>query len=84
VALLRESIEIALSRKQAWDAPHRLQRWARQRHSDNALSAHAFDAINRIYSNDAPWPTLLRGHALGIAGKLPPVASALWRHASGL
>ena len=83
VAALRGSVANAQSRNLAWDSPHRLQRWARQRHSDNALSAHAFDAINRVYSNDAPWPTLLRGHALGIAGKLPPVASALWRHASG-
>lgn len=83
VALLRESIANALSRKLAWDAPHRLQRWARQRHSDNALAAHAFDAINHVYSSDALWPTLLRGHALGIAGRLPPVARALWRRAAG-
>jgi 2-octaprenyl-3-methyl-6-methoxy-1,4-benzoquinol hydroxylase len=84
VAALRDSIAAAQSRRLAWDSPHRLQRWARLRRSENALAAHAFDAINRVYSNDALWPTLLRGHALGIAGKLPPVASALWRHASGL
>ena len=84
VAALRDSIAAAQSRRLAWDSPHRLQRWARQRKSENALAAHAFDAINRVYSNDALWPTLLRGHALGIAGRLPPVASALWRHASGL
>ncbi|MFT3896857.1 MAG: FAD-dependent oxidoreductase [Thermomonas sp.] len=84
VAALRDSIADAQSRRLAWDAAHRLQRWARQRRSENALSAHAFDAINRVYSNDALWPTLLRGHALGIAGRLPPVASALWRRASGL
>ena len=84
VAALRDSIADARSRKLSWDSPHRLQRWARRRYSDNALAAHAFDAINRVYSSDGLWPTLLRGHALGIAGKLPPVASALWRHASGL
>lgn len=84
VAALRESIANAQSRNLAWDSPHRLQRWARQRRSENALSTHAFDAINRIYSNDALWPTLLRGHALGIAGRLPPISAALWRHASGL
>lgn len=83
VSALRASIANAQSRGLAWDAPHRLQRWARQRHSDNTLAAHAFEAINRIYGSDALWPTLLRGHALGIAGRLPPVASALWRHASG-
>jgi 2-octaprenyl-3-methyl-6-methoxy-1,4-benzoquinol hydroxylase len=84
VATLRDSIAAAQTRRLEWDSPHRLQRWARLRRSENALAAHAFDAINRVYSNDALWPTLLRGHALGIAGKLPPVASALWRHASGL
>ena len=84
VAALRESVANALSRKLAWDSPHRLQRWARQRKSENALAAHAFDAINRIYSNGGMLPTLLRGHALGIAGRLPPISAALWRHASGL
>lgn len=83
VAALREAIANAQSRRLAWEAPHRLQRWARQRHSENTLAAHAFESINRVYSNDAPWPTLLRGHALGIAGKLPPVARVLWRRASG-
>lgn len=84
VAALRDSIAGAQSRRLAWDSSHRLQRWARQRRSDNALSAHAFDAVNRIYSNDGMLPTLLRGHALGIAGRLPPIRAALWRHASGV
>jgi 2-octaprenyl-3-methyl-6-methoxy-1,4-benzoquinol hydroxylase len=84
VAALRESIANARSRNLAWDSPHRLQRWARQRRSDNALSAHAFDAINRVYSNDALWPTLLRGQALGIAGRVPPIGRALWKHAAGV
>ena len=42
------------------------------------------EAINHAYSNDAPWPTLLRGHALGFAGTLPPLSRALWRHAAGV
>ena len=61
----------------------RLQRWARSRESDNAMSAHAFDAINRAFSNDSPLPTLLRGHLLGLAN-LPPLARALWRRAAGV
>jgi 2-octaprenyl-3-methyl-6-methoxy-1,4-benzoquinol hydroxylase len=60
----------------------RLQRWARTRDSDNALAAHAFDAINRAFSNDAPLPTLLRGQLLGIAN-LPPLSRLLWRRAAG-
>ena len=65
-------------------APSRLARWARTRKSENAVNAHAFETINRVYSNDALLPTLLRGHALGIAGRLPPLARALWRHAAGV
>ncbi|MFT4179500.1 MAG: FAD-dependent oxidoreductase [Thermomonas sp.] len=65
-------------------SPSRLARWARTRRSENAVNAHAFEAINRAYSNDALLPTLLRGHALGIAGKVPPLARALWRHAAGV
>lgn len=83
VSALRESIANAQSRGVAWDSPSRLQRWARQRKSENALAAHAFDAINRIYSSDGMLPTLLRGHALGLAGRLPPISRALWRHAAG-
>lgn len=60
----------------------RLQRWARTRDSDNAVAMHAFDAINRAFSNDAPLPTLLRGHLLGIAN-LAPLSRLLWRHAAG-
>ncbi|HWS39849.1 MAG TPA: FAD-dependent oxidoreductase, partial [Arenimonas sp.] len=29
-----------------------LQRWARQRFSDNAMAAYAFENINRVFSND--------------------------------
>jgi 2-octaprenyl-3-methyl-6-methoxy-1,4-benzoquinol hydroxylase len=60
-----------------------LQRWARTRESDNAVSAQAFDAINRVFSNDAMLPTLLRSHLLGIAN-VPPLTRLLWRRAAGL
>jgi 2-octaprenyl-3-methyl-6-methoxy-1,4-benzoquinol hydroxylase len=84
VATLRDAIARARSRGLAWDAPHRLQRWARQRRSDNAMAAHAFEAINRVHASAGLWPTLLRGPLLGLAGTLPPVAHALWRHAAGM
>lgn len=64
-------------------SPAKLARWARSRRSDNALGAYSFETINRVFSNDALLPTLLRGHALGLAGKLPPLTRALWRHAAG-
>ena len=65
-------------------SPQRLARWARARMADNTASAHAFDAINRVYRSDALLPVLLRGHAFGIAQRLPMVGRALWRHAAGL
>ncbi len=65
-------------------SPHRLARWNRQRRSDAAVSAFAFEAINRVFSNDAVVPTLLRGPLLGLAGRLPPLTRALWRHAAGV
>ena len=67
-----------------FDASSRLQRWARERRSDNTVSTLAFEAINRVYSNDLPATTLLRGHALAVAGRLPMLRHALWRHAAGL
>ncbi len=84
VAALREVIRDAGKRGGDIASPHCLARWARARKSENALNAHALDVINRTYSNDALLPTLLRGHALGIANRLPPLSRALWRHAAGV
>jgi 2-octaprenyl-3-methyl-6-methoxy-1,4-benzoquinol hydroxylase len=83
VAALRDTIATARHARADWTAAHRLARWARARKSENALAAHAFDGINRLFSNDAVGATLLRGPLLGIAGRLPPLANALWRHAAG-
>ena len=84
VAALRALVRDAKARNADVASPHRLARWARTRKSENALAAHAFDTINRAYSSDSMWPTLLRGHVLGIAGRLPPLSRALWRHAAGI
>lgn len=84
VAGLRASVLAAACGGGDIAAPARLARWARQRRSENAVAAHAFDGLNRLFSNDAVAATLLRGPLLGLAGKLPPVTRALWRHAAGL
>ncbi len=84
VAALAEAVEQAKSRRADYAAPQRLDRWARTRRSENALAAHAFDAIHRGFTSDALLPTLLRGPLLGAAGRLPPVAHRLWARASGL
>jgi 2-octaprenyl-3-methyl-6-methoxy-1,4-benzoquinol hydroxylase len=84
VGALRDAVADAQARRVDWSAPHRLQRWARARRSDATASAHAFGLINRVFSNDALAPTLLRGHALGLVGRIAPLNRALWRHAAGV
>lgn len=81
VATLRRTLAAARSR--GLDLAARLPRWARAQRSANALSAHAFDGINRLFSNDSVVATLLRGPLLGLAGRLPPLTHAFWRHAAG-
>jgi 2-octaprenyl-3-methyl-6-methoxy-1,4-benzoquinol hydroxylase len=84
VAALAAMVHDAHARRGDFAAPQRLARWARTRRSENAASAHAFSAINAMFSNDGMATTLLRGSLLGLAGKLPPLAHALWRHAAGV
>jgi 2-octaprenyl-3-methyl-6-methoxy-1,4-benzoquinol hydroxylase len=83
VAALRSLWLAAVERGTDLASPHRLARWARARRSENAVAAYSFEAINRVFSNDAMLPTLLRGHALGVAGRLPPLARLLWKRAAG-
>jgi len=84
VASLRAMIAGARDRDADFASPHRLQRWARTRRSENTLAAYSFEAINRVFSNDALLPTLLRGPLLGLAGKLPPLTQFFWKRAAGL
>ena len=81
VAGLRELVAGAAGN---WDSPHRLRRWARRRRSENTMAALAFDGIDRVFSNEAVLPTLLRGRLFGAAARVPPVAHLLWRRAAGL
>jgi 2-octaprenyl-3-methyl-6-methoxy-1,4-benzoquinol hydroxylase len=57
---------------------------ARGRLSEDALAAYSFEAINALFSNQSLLPTLARGHLLGLAGRIPPLAHLLWRRAAGL
>ncbi|HEV2607397.1 MAG TPA: FAD-dependent oxidoreductase [Xanthomonadaceae bacterium] len=84
VIALREVVRSATSRKSDIGAPDRLARWQRERRSESATAAWTFDAINRVFSNDATLPTLARGHLLGIAGKIPGLDALLWKRAAGL
>ena len=84
VAGLRDLVGEARQRRQDWSSPHRLQRWARTRRSENTVAAYSFDAINKVFSNDEMHLTLARGALLGLAGKMPPLMSMFWKRASGL
>nr|KAJ9613624.1 hypothetical protein H2204_014821 [Knufia peltigerae] len=65
-------------------SPQRVQRWARERRSDNQIAAYSFEAINRLFSNDEMHLTLARGRALGCVGKWPPLVQAFWKRAAGV
>jgi 3-demethoxyubiquinol 3-hydroxylase len=82
VAALRRLLATAGERDFA--SAHRLDRYARERRSENAVAAWSFDGINRLFSNDAVLPTLVRGHLLGLVGKLPPLQAMFWRRAAGV
>ncbi|KQZ66638.1 MULTISPECIES: FAD-dependent oxidoreductase [unclassified Lysobacter] len=84
VAALRKVLADAQRRGADLGGTSRLQRWERERRSENALAAYGFDGLNRLFSNDAVAATLLRGPLLGLAGKLPPVTHAFWRRAAGV
>jgi len=84
VAGLQQLVADAQSRRADWDTPHRLQRWARTRRSENTMAAYTFDGINRLFSTNELHTTLARGPLLGLAGKLPPLTELLWRRAAGL
>ena len=84
VRALRDAIADAQRRRADWTSPARLARWARVRRSENALAAHAYDGINRLFSSDGMHRTLLRGPLLGLAGRMPPLVDVLWRRAAGL
>jgi 2-octaprenyl-3-methyl-6-methoxy-1,4-benzoquinol hydroxylase/2-octaprenylphenol hydroxylase len=60
-----------------------LRRYERRRRSDNALSAHAFDAIQRVFGSDAMPLAALRGVGLSIVDKIAPFKRAFARHAAG-
>ena len=76
--------EEAQQRDQPLHSPRLLDRYARRRRSENALAAQGFDALNRLVSNDALLPTLLRGHALGLAGAIAPLRRLWVQRAAGL
>lgn len=60
-----------------------LRRYERRRRSDNAVAAHAFDAIQRVFGSPSMPVAAVRGAALAAVEHLPPLKSLFARHAAG-
>jgi 2-polyprenylphenol 6-hydroxylase len=73
----------ARAAKRDFAAAGALRRFERSRRSDNALAAHAFDAIQRTFGSNALPLAALRGAALAVVDKLPPLKQVFARHAAG-
>jgi 2-octaprenylphenol hydroxylase len=60
-----------------------LRQFERRRRSDNALSAHAFDAIQRVFASEAMPLAALRGAALTVVDRIGPLKQLFAAHAAG-
>jgi 2-octaprenyl-3-methyl-6-methoxy-1,4-benzoquinol hydroxylase/2-octaprenylphenol hydroxylase len=86
---LRDAAELAAvaigerDAKRDFAAESALRRFERSRRSDNALSANAFDAIQRVFGSDAMPAAALRGAALAFVDKIVPFKRLFARHAAG-
>ncbi|MBU6198931.1 MAG: UbiH/UbiF/VisC/COQ6 family ubiquinone biosynthesis hydroxylase [Xanthomonadaceae bacterium] len=60
-----------------------LRRYERRRRSDNVMSAHAFDAIQRVFGSEAMPIAALRGAGLALVNKIEPLKRVFARHAEG-
>ncbi len=83
VACLRRVLGEARRRGADIGAAHILRRYARERRSENALAAHAFDLIERTFSPGSLPLAALRGAALKAAGRFGPLRRLLVDAAAG-
>jgi 2-octaprenyl-3-methyl-6-methoxy-1,4-benzoquinol hydroxylase/2-octaprenylphenol hydroxylase len=83
VGELRSVLVEARDAKRDFAAESVLRRYERRRRSDNTLSAHAFDAIQRVFGSDAIPAAALRGVGLSLVDKITPIKRAFARHAEG-
>lgn len=60
-----------------------LRRYERRRRSDNAISAHAFDAIQRGFGSDVAVVAAMRGAGLALVGRIAPLRRFFARRAAG-
>ncbi|HET9190292.1 MAG TPA: UbiH/UbiF/VisC/COQ6 family ubiquinone biosynthesis hydroxylase [Rudaea sp.] len=83
VGELRSVLVEARDARRDFAAESVLRRYERRRRSDNTLSAHAFDAIQRVFGSDAMPLAALRGAGLAVVNKIAPLKQAFARHAAG-
>ncbi len=86
---LRDASELARVLLEARDAKRdfagdaALRQFERRRRSDNALSAHAFDAIQRVFASESMPLAALRGAALSVVDRIGPLKQLFGAHAAG-
>jgi 2-octaprenyl-3-methyl-6-methoxy-1,4-benzoquinol hydroxylase/2-octaprenylphenol hydroxylase len=86
---LRDAVELADALIDARDAKRDfaadfvLRRYERRRRSDDSLSAYAFDAIQRVFGSQSLPLAAVRGTALSIVDRVPPLKRLFARHAAG-
>ncbi|HEY0180899.1 MAG TPA: FAD-dependent monooxygenase [Dokdonella sp.] len=80
---LRDALRTARRRGVDLGAAHVLRRYERERRSENALAACAFDAIGRAFGASAPPLAALRGLGLAAVERLPPLKQWLAAAADG-
>jgi 2-polyprenyl-6-methoxyphenol hydroxylase-like FAD-dependent oxidoreductase len=86
---LRDAVELADALVGARDAKRDiaadfvLRRYERRRRSDNALSAYAFDTIQHVFGSELLPIAAVRGAALSLVDRLPPLKKLFARHAAG-
>jgi 2-octaprenyl-6-methoxyphenol hydroxylase len=61
-----------------------LERYERWRRTDSVQSAFAFDALNRLFSNDSTVLRTIRDAGLGIVDRMPQLKEVLVKEAAGL
>ncbi|RTL73217.1 MAG: ubiquinone biosynthesis protein UbiH [Hyphomicrobiales bacterium] len=61
-----------------------LERYERWRRTDSVMSAFAFDALNRLFSNDSTVLRTIRNAGLGVVDRMPQLKDILVKEAAGL
>src|SRR5580765_873952 len=80
---LADVLDDARERKADFASEQALRRYERRRRSDNAMSAQAFDAIQRGFGSDNPTLAGLRAAGLALVDRVTPLKRFFARRAAG-